>query len=84
MAQVKDYDEKKVAKEFIEEAEDEDIGFLNSYFRMLQKITLVNLVKGFFSGIGGFIGSIFCYYYLLPRLGLQEYSKFYQTLKNIK
>ena len=80
MAYIKEDKEEKLAEQFIEDAEDEEIGFLATYLNLLRKVTLSNIIKGFFSGVGGFIGAMFCYYHILPQLGLQDYSKFLLTL----
>ena len=85
MAYLKEQDQHEMIDELINDADNNEVGFFLGFYNILRKITLSNLVKGFFGGLGGFFGSLFCYYYVLPKLRLQEYSKFLDTVvKNTK
>ena len=80
MTHLKERHQEDLVDEFIDEAEDSDIGFFRSYWNIIKQISLVNLIKGFFGGFGGFFGSLLCYYYILPYLKLQDYTWFTETL----
>ena len=84
MAYLKEQNEDEMVDEFILDTDNQEVGFLRSYYNLLRKVTFSNLVKGFFSGLGAFFGSVACYYYLLPRLHLQKYSPFLYTLGKSK
>ena len=73
-----------VASQIIREVEDEEKGFFETWFKIVKKLTLERVVKGFMSGIGVFLGSLFCHYYILPHLDLQYYSLFLVKLHKIK
>ena len=84
MALVQQEPMNKLVDELIEGAEDEEIGFFTSYYRVIKRLALGGLVKGFMNGIGAFIGSLFCHYYILPLMDLQFYSLYMIKLYGIK
>ena len=59
MAYLKEQDEAEMVDEFILDTDNSEVGFLKSYLNVLRKVTLGNLIKGFFNGLGGFFGSLF-------------------------
>ena len=73
-----------VASKIIKEIEDEEKGFFETWFKIVKKLTLERVIKGFMSGIGVFMGSLVCHYYILPHLDLQYYSLFLVRLHQIK
>ena len=70
--------------ELIEDAEDEEVGMTAGLFKMIRKMAIGNIVRGFMTGIGVFLGSLFCHYYVLPHLDLQFYSLYLIKLHKIK
>ena len=80
MAYLKEQHHDEMVDEFILEVDNQEVGPLKSFYNVLRKVTLSNLVKGFFNGLGAFFGSVFWYYYLLPKMGLQPYSTFLDKL----
>ena len=73
-----------MVEDFIADADDENIGAFETIYRMMSKFALGGVIKGFMSGIGVFIGSILCHYYILPHLNLQHYSLFLIKLHKIE
>ena len=83
MALVKQEPTEKLVDQFIQEAEDEEVGPLHGWYNLLKKVALGGIVKGFMTGIGIFMGSLVCHYYVLPHLNLEFYSLFLIKLHQI-
>ena len=84
MALIKTESIDTLADELIQGAEDEKIGFFTSFYGIIKRLALGTIIKGFMAGIGIFLGSLFCHYYILPHLNLQYYSLFLIKLHRIK
>ena len=84
MALLKTQTMEEVVDEFIDDADNENIGVLRSIYRMMSKFAIGGIVKGFMTGIGVFFGSLLCHYYILPHLNLQNYSLFLIKLHKIE
>ena len=72
-----------IADQMLSDIEDEEKGFFETWFKFVRKVTLERVIKGFMSGIGVFLGSLFCHYYVLPHLDLQYYSPFLVKLHKV-
>ena len=72
-----------IAEQIVDELEDEEQGFFPTWFKHVRKLALEKLVKGFMTGIGVFLGSLFCHHYVLPHLDLQYYSLFLAKLHQV-
>ena len=84
MALIQQQPMKEMVDELIEDAEDEEIGIGYGFFKVIRKMALGNIIRGFMTGIGVFLGSLFCHYYILPHLDLQFYSLYLIKLHKIK
>mmetsp|Transcript_23748 Transcript_23748/g.26372 ORF Transcript_23748/g.26372 Transcript_23748/m.26372 type:complete len:84 (-) Transcript_23748:36-287(-) len=83
MATIEEEPINKIVEQVVKDAEDDDVGIMRSWANLVRKIGLGGIIKGFMTGVGVFIGSLFCHYYILPYLDLQDYSLFLIKLHKV-
>ena len=59
MAYLKEIDEQQLIDEFMEDAEDDEVGFFGSYINYISKVAIGGVLRGFFTGVGAFFGMLF-------------------------
>ena len=58
MAYLPEIKHDELVDDFIDDSENNDIGIWQAYKNLVHKISLMNIIKGVFSGIGNFIGCL--------------------------
>ena len=74
----------QIVDEFIKDSENEEGTVYQSFYNTIWKMAPGNIIVGFMTGFGAFLGSMLCHYYILPHLDLQFYSLFLIKLHDIK
>ena len=67
--------DEELIDEFIE-ATETDTPLLRAFWNMFKQLFWPLTWKGIFNGFGYFFGTVYCSYYILPKLGLKEFAPY--------